>query len=206
MRQRRPHGDQPLRTASPISRPPSGSAVTAPAWRSRASCSSAATTRSESSARTPWRHPQTNGRVAQPRAARQAAVLSRPTVRRPVSVRMFWPLDPGFGCAMWQRAPASRPAHPTTNFTTKQIVRARQARFALMRRGRLPEPRCRHVRVDGLDRLSGRNASPSGIHPINILSPIPEPTRGSRTEVSMGARAQTIRPAQRSHAPPDTTT
>jgi hypothetical protein len=39
-------------------------------------------------------------------------------------------------------------------------------------------------------------------HPINILSPAPEPTRGSRTKVSMGARAQTVRTTQRSHAPP----
>lgn len=103
------------------------------------------------------------------------------------------PLDPGFGSAIWQRAPASRPAHRTTNFTAKQIVRARQALFTLMRRDRLPNISCRHARVDGLERLSGRNASPSGITQSNILSPTPEPTRGSRTEVRLGARAQTIR-------------
>ena len=33
-----------------------------------------------------------------------------------------------------------------------------------MRRGRLPACCCRHARVDGLERPSGRNASPSGIN------------------------------------------
>ena len=58
-----------------------------------------------------------------------------------------------------------------------------------MRRGRLPARSCRHVRVDGPERPSGRNASPSGITPSNIMSPAPEPTRGSWTEVRLGARA-----------------
>ncbi len=58
-----------------------------------------------------------------------------------------------------------------------------------MRRGRLPAVSCRHARVDGPERPSGRNASPSGITPSNIMSPAPEPTRGSRTEVRLGARA-----------------
>ena len=61
------------------------------------------------------------------------------------------------------------------------------------RRGRLPACSCRHARVDGPERLSGRNASPSGITPSNIMSPAPEPTRGSRTEVRLGARAHTTR-------------
>ena len=60
-----------------------------------------------------------------------------------------------------------------------------------MRRGRLPACSCRHARVDGPERPSGRNASPSGITPSNIMSPAPEPTRGSRTEVRLGARAHT---------------
>jgi hypothetical protein len=33
-----------------------------------------------------------------------------------------------------------------------------------MRRGRLPAASCRHARVDGPERPSGRNASPSGIN------------------------------------------
>ena len=70
-----------------------------------------------------------------------------------------------------------------------------------MRRGRLPKTRCRHLPMDGLERSSGRNATPSGITPSNIMSP----TRnhpGSRTEVSPGARAHNTRPSQRAHAPP----
>ena len=63
---------------------------------------------------------------------------------------------------------------------------------------------CRHARVDGLERLSGRNASPSGITPSNIMSPAPEPTRGSWTEVRLGARAHTTRIINRAHAPPAT--
>ena len=71
-----------------------------------------------------------------------------------------------------------------------------------MRRGRLPQPCCRHLPVDGLERSSGRNASPSGITPSNIMSPTQDQP-GSRTEVSPGARAHSTRPSQRAHAPPD---
>ena len=60
----------------------------------------------------------------------------------------------------------------------------------------------RHAHVDGPERPSGRNASPSGITPSNIMSPAPEPTRGSRTEVRLGARAHTHRTSNRAHAPP----
>jgi hypothetical protein len=74
-----------------------------------------------------------------------------------------------------------------------------------MRRGRLPTPSCRHAHVDGLQRQSGRNAYPSGITPSNIMSPAPEPTRGPRTEVRLGARAHTTpRLNDRAHAPPVT--
>ena len=71
-----------------------------------------------------------------------------------------------------------------------------------MRRGRLPKTRCRHAHVHGLERSSGRNASPSGITPSNIMSPAPEPTRGSWTEVSPGVRAHTTLTANHAHAPP----
>ena len=71
-----------------------------------------------------------------------------------------------------------------------------------MRRGRLPPPSCRHARVAGPERTSGRNASPSGIPPSNIMSPAPEPTRGSWTEVRLGARAHKTRTINRAHAPP----
>ena len=73
-----------------------------------------------------------------------------------------------------------------------------------MHRGRLPAGSCRHAHVDGPERPSGRNASPSGITPSNIMSPAPEPTRGSRTEVRLGARAHTTRTTNRAHAPPTT--
>ena len=60
-----------------------------------------------------------------------------------------------------------------------------------MRRGRLPACPRRHHLVDGPERPSGRNAFPSGITPSNIMSPAPEPTRGSWTEVRLGVRAHT---------------
>jgi hypothetical protein len=68
--------------------------------------------------------------------------------------------------------------------------------------GRLPASSCRHAHVDGLQRQSGRNASPSRITRSNIMSPAPEPTRGSRTEVRLGARAHTTTFVNRAHAPP----
>ena len=71
-----------------------------------------------------------------------------------------------------------------------------------MRRGRLPAGSCRHVRVDGLQRQSGRNAYPSGITRSNIMSPAPEPTRGSWTEVRLGARVHNPCTINRAHAPP----
>ncbi len=71
-----------------------------------------------------------------------------------------------------------------------------------MHRGWLPACSYRHAHVDRLERLSGRNASPSGITPSNIMSPAPEPTRGSRTEVRLGARAHNTDPINRAHAPP----
>jgi hypothetical protein len=61
-----------------------------------------------------------------------------------------------------------------------------------MHRGRLPASSCRHVRVDGLQRLSGRNAYPSGITPSTIMSPARH-TAGSWTEIRLGARAHSPR-------------
>jgi len=79
-------------------------------------------------------------------------------------------------------------------------VRA-QPSLTQMRRGRLPAGSRRHARVDGLERLSGRNASPSGITPSNIMSPA-QAILGSRTEVRLGARARNTHPLNRAHAPP----
>jgi|ERR1700735_2524674 hypothetical protein len=71
-----------------------------------------------------------------------------------------------------------------------------------MRRGRLTQISCRHPLVDGPERQSGRNASTSGITPSNIMSPIPEPTRGSWTEVRLGACAHDTPIVDRAHGPP----
>jgi hypothetical protein len=70
-----------------------------------------------------------------------------------------------------------------------------------MRRGRLPACSCRHHLVDGPERPSGRNASPSGITPSNIMSPA-RSQPGSWTEVRLGARAHKIRTTNHAHAPP----
>ena len=64
--------------------------------------------------------------------------------------------------------------------------------------------RCRHPRVDGLERPSGRTASPSG-NPITIMSPA-RSQPGSWTEISTGTRAHNKHPRQRAHAPPNSTT
>ena len=71
-----------------------------------------------------------------------------------------------------------------------------------MHRGRLPARSCRHARVDGLHRPSGRTASPSGITPSTIMSP-PRSQPGSWTEIRLGARAHATDPIDRAHAPPD---
>jgi hypothetical protein len=72
-----------------------------------------------------------------------------------------------------------------------------------MRRGRLPARSCRHARVDGPDRPSGRNAYPSGITPSTIMSPAPGPP-GPWTEIRLGARAHRTRTTNRAHEPPPT--
>ena len=65
-----------------------------------------------------------------------------------------------------------------------------------------PHVPARHAHVDGPERPSGRNGSPSGITPSHIMSPAPEPTRGSRTEVRLGARAHNTRTADHARASP----
>ena len=72
-----------------------------------------------------------------------------------------------------------------------------------MHRGRLPARSCRHERVDGLHRQSGRNAFRSGITPSTIMSPARRHV-GSRTEIRLGARAHTDHTLERAHAPPET--
>ena len=81
-------------------------------------------------------------------------------------------------------------------------VTAREPFITQITRGQLPAFPCRHRLVDGLERTSGRNASPSGITPSNIMSPAPGPTRRSWTEVRLGARAHTTRTIDRARASP----
>ena len=71
-----------------------------------------------------------------------------------------------------------------------------------MHRGRLPACSCRHARVDGLHRPSGRTAS--RITPSPIMSPI-RSHPGSWTEIRLGVRARTTRTTNQPHAPPATT-
>ena len=73
-----------------------------------------------------------------------------------------------------------------------------------MHRGPLPAFCCRHVRVDGLQRLSGRTAlPPAGTTPHSPSCRRPATAR-SWTEISMGARAHTqpIAPARRLSSAP----
>ena len=131
-------GGRAAPTAPLTTRPRSGSAATAPAWLSPASCSSAATT----------------------------------------------------SCANSATGPCSPPE-------PRRSVRA-QPLFTPMPRGSLPACSCRHHRVDGLQRPSGRNAS------RNTPSTIMSPTRshpGSWTKIRLGVRAHRS-PLRRAHAPP----
>ena len=115
-------------SARPRVLPPGGRATrraTAPASHSRANCSSAATTRSENSARTPSHRPRRrDGVVTELRAARQAAARSRDrALQQPTSVQTPWPLDPGFGSAVPQRVPAKAGTR-SQDVRQSQIVRA----------------------------------------------------------------------------------
>ena len=71
----------------------------------------------------------------------------------------------------------------------KSVVRA-QLSPNPMHRGQFPASSCRHVRVDGLQRPSGRNPYPSGIAPSTIMSPSRRKA-GSRTEIRLSTRAHT---------------
>jgi hypothetical protein len=68
-----------------------------------------------------------------------------------------------------------------------------------MHRGRLPACSCRHDRVAGLHRQSGRTASRNT--PSTIMSP-PRNHAGARTEIRLGVRAHTTRTTDQPHAPP----
>jgi hypothetical protein len=61
-----------------------------------------------------------------------------------------------------------------------------------MHRGRLPPVACRHVRVDGLQRPSGRNAYPPAGSPHQPSCRRANHTTGSRTEIRLCARAHNV--------------
>ena len=106
---------------------------------------------------------------------------------------MPWPLDSGFGprcLATNAGLPAGTPDH---QLLPEQI--AARVMSSLHNRCTAAGSRTAAAdtpRVDGLERSSGRNASPNGITPSDILSPA-RSQPGSWTEVSLGARAHTIR-------------
>jgi transposase len=113
------------------------------------------------------------GRCLRPRSPPRApAVPTAPTTARPPSASAR--------TAPACRSRASCSSAPTTRCASsarrrcspREIGDARAALIQPMRRGRLPARSCRHARVDGPDRPSGRNASPSGITtPSTIMSP-----------------------------------
>jgi hypothetical protein len=76
-----------------------------------------------------------------------------------------------------------------------------------MRRGRLPARPADTVQgAEGQKDSPAAKRLPSAITPSNILSPAPEPTRGSWIEVRLGARAQRDPPTRSRPAPNRPTT
>ena len=101
-----------------------------------------------------------------------------------------------------QLSPAARARRGGAGSCMTLSVRARLF-VTQMRRGRLHARSCRHVRVDGPYRPSGRNASPAGSpHQPSCRRPGAQP--GSRTEIRLSARAHTIRTATAPTHPPNT--
>ncbi len=77
---------------------------------------------------------------------RRAAARREPRVRRLLA-----------SCPRTQRLHPPRARRRGARARVRRTFRARHASCRPMHRGRLPALRCRHVRVDGLQRLSGRN-------------------------------------------------
>jgi hypothetical protein len=75
--------------------------------------------------------------------------------------------------------------------------RRAQPSITPMHRGQLPACSCRHDRVAGLHRQSGRTASRNT--PSTIMSPLSR----ARTEIRLGVRARTTRTTHHAHAPPN---
>ena len=64
-----------------------------------------------------------------------------------------------------------------------------------MHRDQLPATRCRHARVDGLQRPSGRTATSPQREPHHHHVADPGSQPESRTEISMGTRAHDDQPS-----------
>jgi len=112
---------------------------------------------------------------------------------------MPWPLDPGFGSAVGQRAPASRPAYRTTNLATP-IVRARQALThtdAPRPAPSLPLPTRSRGRPRKIERPQ---RFPQLDHPIEHL--VADPPHGGAVDQSKAGRPRATRSSHRAHAPP----
>ena len=137
------------------------------------------------------------------RPVRPAAKLTRPRLLRPGRGAARWqprlPVDRAQTAqAQLPHAARARRGGPATRMTS--AVRAKPS-LTQMRRGQLPPSSCRHHKVDGHHRPSGRNASPSGITPSTIMSPTRKHP-GSWTEIRLGARAHHIPRPDHDRAPP----
>ena len=145
-------------------------------------------------------HRRCAGRSSKPRNARvgPAHPTTPTTPRRPrasAATARAWPSRAS--CSSAATTPCANSARrPCARMTTGPRA---QPSLTPMHRGRLPACSCRHPRVDGLHRPSGRTAS------RNTPSPIMSPIRshpGSRTEIRLGVRARTTRTTYHAHAPP----
>ena len=158
-----------------------------PAWTSRSISPTSAARPDTSPAKD---HPHCVGRSTKPRKPRAGpAALTAPASPSPANCSSA----ASTSCAN----SATKPYNPPD--PARRSVRARPF-LTPMPRGPLPRCRCRHPKVDGLQRLSGRNASPRGNTPSTITSPARN--TGSRTEISPGARTHHNRPDHHAHDPP----
>ena len=168
------------------------------------SCSSAATTRCESSAKTRSRHHRprrATGPLAGPRAARQAADLARPRRQQLRAWGCPGRLTRASAPAVWQRTPACRPAHPIMNFSPSRSLRASSPHST----SDAPRPAPRTAAADTPPRGRPRKIErpqrfPQRDHPNKHLVAGPKPTPGRGPKQALGARAHTIRSIQ--HASP----
>ena len=207
-----PRADGPLRhrradrgrrsspsSATRAASPPRATPSATPGWTSPSISPTSAAPPGTSPAKDRRRCAGRCSRPPRPRAG--PAAPTAPTTTRPPSA------SAATAPASRSRASCSSAAStPCANSATRPCSPPDQPRCARcpsvtpMPRGRLPACCCRHHRVDGLQRPSGRNAS-RGNTPSTITSPTRRTAR-SRTEISPGARAHRTPPHHRAHDPP----